>query len=157
MSSTTIPETGPELLNLRQLAALCQVSERTAWQWANDGTAPPPLRISSHGSLFKAGVCQLGFGRLPNIMQQENNAMKNATRNGRARQWPTYKSRPIRCHVGPRPPSVRHSRQRTLQEIVSADHPMTVQQVFYQAVSHEGRYRQDRGGSTKTRWAVNSA
>ncbi len=45
MSSTTIPETGPELLNLRQLAALCQVSERTAWQWANDGTAPPPLRI----------------------------------------------------------------------------------------------------------------
>ncbi len=41
MPSTTIPE----LLNLRQLAALCQVSTRTAWQWATDGTAPPAIKI----------------------------------------------------------------------------------------------------------------
>lgn len=45
MIDTTIPETGPELLTLRELAALCQVSERTAWQWATDGTAPPALKI----------------------------------------------------------------------------------------------------------------
>lgn len=45
MSNTTTIETIVELLTLRELAALCQVSERTAWQWANDGTAPPPLKI----------------------------------------------------------------------------------------------------------------
>jgi predicted DNA-binding transcriptional regulator AlpA len=45
MASSTIPEAGAELLTLKQLAALLSVSERTAWQWATDGTAPPPLRI----------------------------------------------------------------------------------------------------------------
>jgi len=34
-----------ELLTLGELAALCQVSKRTAWQWATDGTAPPALKI----------------------------------------------------------------------------------------------------------------
>jgi predicted DNA-binding transcriptional regulator AlpA len=34
-----------ELLTLREVAKLQMVSERTAWQWAHDGTAPPPLRI----------------------------------------------------------------------------------------------------------------
>lgn len=44
-SSTSTPETDSELLTLRRLAKLCQVSERTAWQWAHDGSAPPPLKI----------------------------------------------------------------------------------------------------------------
>jgi predicted DNA-binding transcriptional regulator AlpA len=35
----------PELLTRTQMAELCQVSERTAWQWAKDGIAPPPLKI----------------------------------------------------------------------------------------------------------------
>ena len=38
-------ETGSELLTLGQLAALCQVSQRTAWQWAHEGISPPPVRI----------------------------------------------------------------------------------------------------------------
>ncbi|MCE5268286.1 MAG: helix-turn-helix domain-containing protein [Planctomycetaceae bacterium] len=42
MSSNAAPA---ELLTLKELAALCQVSQRTAWQWATDGTAPPPLKI----------------------------------------------------------------------------------------------------------------
>ena len=42
---SSFPETRAELLTLRELSALCQVSERTAWQWANDGTAPPALKI----------------------------------------------------------------------------------------------------------------
>jgi len=36
---------GPELLTLREVAALCNVSERTLWGWANSGTSPAPLRI----------------------------------------------------------------------------------------------------------------
>lgn len=40
------PETvAPELLTLRQVAELCQVSERTVWQWARDGISPPALTI----------------------------------------------------------------------------------------------------------------
>jgi predicted DNA-binding transcriptional regulator AlpA len=39
------PETDAELLTLKQLATLLSVSERTAWAWANNGTAPPALRI----------------------------------------------------------------------------------------------------------------
>lgn len=35
----------PELLTLPELAKMLMVSDRTAWQWASDGTAPPPLRI----------------------------------------------------------------------------------------------------------------
>jgi predicted DNA-binding transcriptional regulator AlpA len=35
----------PELLTLPQVAALCGVSKRTVWQWANDGISPPALRI----------------------------------------------------------------------------------------------------------------
>jgi predicted DNA-binding transcriptional regulator AlpA len=44
-SSTTIPETGPELLTLPQAAALCNVSQRTLWGWAVAGISPPPLKI----------------------------------------------------------------------------------------------------------------
>jgi predicted DNA-binding transcriptional regulator AlpA len=44
-SSTTIPESGAELLTLSQVSALCGVCQRTAWAWATDGTAPPPLKI----------------------------------------------------------------------------------------------------------------
>ena len=39
-------ETAPELLTLPQVAALCGVSQRTAWGWANDGVSPPALKIS---------------------------------------------------------------------------------------------------------------
>jgi predicted DNA-binding transcriptional regulator AlpA len=35
----------PELLTLRELAKLLMVSERTAWQWARDGVAPPGVRL----------------------------------------------------------------------------------------------------------------
>jgi predicted DNA-binding transcriptional regulator AlpA len=45
MPSSTIPETGPELLTLREAAKLCAVSERTLWAWSHDGTAPAALRI----------------------------------------------------------------------------------------------------------------
>ena len=44
-NSTIIPETGPELLTLPQVAALCGVSQRTAWGWAVAGISPPPLKI----------------------------------------------------------------------------------------------------------------
>jgi predicted DNA-binding transcriptional regulator AlpA len=44
-SSTTIPEAGPELLTLPQVAALCGVSQRTLWGWAVAGISPPPLKI----------------------------------------------------------------------------------------------------------------
>ena len=45
LPSNTIPDTGPELLNLPQMAARCGVSPRTAWGWATAGISPPPLRI----------------------------------------------------------------------------------------------------------------
>jgi predicted DNA-binding transcriptional regulator AlpA len=35
----------PEALTLRQAAALCAVSERTLWTWANRGISPAPLKI----------------------------------------------------------------------------------------------------------------
>ena len=35
----------PEAMTLRQTAALCAVSERTLWGWANTGISPAPLRI----------------------------------------------------------------------------------------------------------------
>jgi predicted DNA-binding transcriptional regulator AlpA len=44
-SSTTIPESVPELLTLRQAAELCGVSDRTLWGWARNGIAPPPAKI----------------------------------------------------------------------------------------------------------------
>ena len=45
-SNTPIPESGgPELLTLPQVAALCGVSQRTAWGWATAGISPAPLRI----------------------------------------------------------------------------------------------------------------
>jgi predicted DNA-binding transcriptional regulator AlpA len=34
-----------ELLTLGQCAKLCQVSPRSLWSWARNGTAPPPLKI----------------------------------------------------------------------------------------------------------------
>ena len=37
---------GPELLTLPQVAALCGVSPRTLWGWAESGVSPPALRIS---------------------------------------------------------------------------------------------------------------
>ena len=43
MVGSTAPE--PELLTLREAAALCNVSDRTLWSWAHDGFSPPPLRI----------------------------------------------------------------------------------------------------------------
>jgi predicted DNA-binding transcriptional regulator AlpA len=43
--STTIPDTIVELLTLREMAALCGVSQRTAWGWATAGISPPPLKI----------------------------------------------------------------------------------------------------------------
>lgn len=39
------PSTGAELLTLAQTAALCGVSQRTLWDWANSGIAPPALKI----------------------------------------------------------------------------------------------------------------
>jgi predicted DNA-binding transcriptional regulator AlpA len=39
------PAQSPELLTLKEAAALCSVSERTLWGWAQSGAAPPPLRI----------------------------------------------------------------------------------------------------------------
>ena len=35
----------PELMTLDQAAALCNVSPRTLWGWARDGSAPPPVKI----------------------------------------------------------------------------------------------------------------
>jgi predicted DNA-binding transcriptional regulator AlpA len=35
----------PELLTLAELAKLQMVSQRTAWQWASDGTSPAALKI----------------------------------------------------------------------------------------------------------------
>jgi predicted DNA-binding transcriptional regulator AlpA len=35
----------PELMTLDQAAALCNVSPRTLWGWAHDGSAPPPVKI----------------------------------------------------------------------------------------------------------------
>jgi predicted DNA-binding transcriptional regulator AlpA len=52
-STPTTEPVAPELLTLRELAKLLMVSERTAWQWAHDGTAPPPLRIGK-------GSCRYG-------------------------------------------------------------------------------------------------
>ena len=44
--TVTHPETVvAELLTLMELAKLLAVSERTAWQWGRDGSAPPPLKI----------------------------------------------------------------------------------------------------------------
>ena len=37
---------GPELLCLPQVAALCGVSPRTVWGWAESGVSPPALKIS---------------------------------------------------------------------------------------------------------------
>lgn len=46
MSNTSPIETVvPEAMTLRQAAALCAVSERTLWEWANTGISPPPLKI----------------------------------------------------------------------------------------------------------------
>ena len=45
-TDTTIPKTCPELLTLPQVAALCGVSQRTAWGWAENGVSPPALKIS---------------------------------------------------------------------------------------------------------------
>ncbi len=68
-SNTTIPE----LLTLKELAALCQVSERTAWQWATDGTAPPALKIGrgtvrysrrAYEQWIAAGCPRIDGGRL---------------------------------------------------------------------------------------------
>jgi predicted DNA-binding transcriptional regulator AlpA len=36
---------GAELLTLREVAALCGVSQRTVWGWAESGISPPPLKI----------------------------------------------------------------------------------------------------------------
>jgi predicted DNA-binding transcriptional regulator AlpA len=35
----------PDLLTLKQAAALCGVSDRTLWTWATTGISPPALRI----------------------------------------------------------------------------------------------------------------
>jgi predicted DNA-binding transcriptional regulator AlpA len=35
----------PELLILKQASALCGVSDKTFWTWANSGLAPPALHI----------------------------------------------------------------------------------------------------------------
>jgi excisionase family DNA binding protein len=43
VSSTT--ETPAELLTLKEAAKLCNVSDRTLWQWAVDGISPAALRI----------------------------------------------------------------------------------------------------------------
>ena len=43
--TTNTPAGGPELLTLPQVAALCGVSQRTAWGWSRDGIAPPGLKI----------------------------------------------------------------------------------------------------------------
>jgi predicted DNA-binding transcriptional regulator AlpA len=40
----SFPETA-ELLTLPQVAALCGVSQRTIWGWAESGIAPPSLKI----------------------------------------------------------------------------------------------------------------
>jgi predicted DNA-binding transcriptional regulator AlpA len=45
MHGSTTPETVPELLTLREMAALCGVSQRTAWGWAESGVSPAPLKI----------------------------------------------------------------------------------------------------------------
>ena len=37
---------GPELLRLSEVAALCGVSPRTLWGWAESGVSPPALKIS---------------------------------------------------------------------------------------------------------------
>ena len=42
-SSTT--EALAELLTRREAAKLCNVSDRTLWQWAVDGISPAPLKI----------------------------------------------------------------------------------------------------------------
>ena len=42
-NSTIIPETGPELLTLPQVAKLCGVSHRTVWGWATMARIPRPL------------------------------------------------------------------------------------------------------------------
>jgi predicted DNA-binding transcriptional regulator AlpA len=34
-----------ELMRLPETAALCGVSQRTVWGWADDGISPPPLKI----------------------------------------------------------------------------------------------------------------
>jgi predicted DNA-binding transcriptional regulator AlpA len=45
VQSSAIPETGPELLTLREAAVLCNVSQRTLWGWATSGISPAPLKI----------------------------------------------------------------------------------------------------------------
>ena len=45
MDNPTTIESGPELLTLPQVAAVCGVSQRTAWGWAVTGISPPPLKI----------------------------------------------------------------------------------------------------------------
>jgi predicted DNA-binding transcriptional regulator AlpA len=42
MSSSTIV---PDLMTLKEAAALCSVSDRTLWTWANSGAAPGPIKI----------------------------------------------------------------------------------------------------------------
>jgi predicted DNA-binding transcriptional regulator AlpA len=45
MTATNPETTAPEAMTLRQTAALCAVSERTLWGWANTGISPAPLKI----------------------------------------------------------------------------------------------------------------
>jgi predicted DNA-binding transcriptional regulator AlpA len=42
---TQVTNETSELLTLDQAAALCNVSPRTIWGWARDGSAPPPVKI----------------------------------------------------------------------------------------------------------------
>ena len=54
-SSSTIPETGPELLTLPQVAALCGVSQRTVMGLGDGRHFPAPAENrQGHGSLFAA-------------------------------------------------------------------------------------------------------
>lgn len=46
MNNTPAIETViPEAMTLQTAAALCAVSERTLWGWANTGISPAPLKI----------------------------------------------------------------------------------------------------------------
>jgi predicted DNA-binding transcriptional regulator AlpA len=45
MPSDTPETVAAELLTLREVAGLCNVSQRTVWGWAESGISPPPLKI----------------------------------------------------------------------------------------------------------------
>lgn len=44
----TARDDGPELLTVKQAAALCGCGERTWWRWTRSGLAPRPVQIG-HG------------------------------------------------------------------------------------------------------------